>query len=170
MQNLTDVNTNLGASYGLPACAKGQSKLQYGVSLDRWSLENLRATMQIFASLPTEFRASVVFLEAYATNRVKELPNSGSYPDRQGELLVGPVMVYPNNASLDETAFGFGSRMRGAMLKNTGKPLLAYVNYARGDEKLEEIYGHEHWRLKKLKKLKAEYDPFGRFNFYAPIR
>jgi hypothetical protein len=141
----------------------------YAISLDRWSLENLQKTLQVFASFPTEFRSSIVFLEAYATNRVKEL-NGGSYPDRKGELLVGPIMAYPNNASLDETAFALGRRIREAMLNGTGKRLLAYVNYARGDEQLEEVYGHEYWRLTKLKKLKAEFDPFGRFNFYAPIR
>jgi hypothetical protein len=48
--------------------------------------------------------------------------------------------------------------------------LNAYVNYASGDESMPELYGHEPWRLEKLRRLKAKYDPQGRFNFYAPIQ
>lgn len=47
--------------------------------------------------------------------------------------------------------------------------LHAYVNYANGEETLEQLYGYEPWRLEKLRTLKAEYDPLGRFSFYAPI-
>ena len=43
------------------------------------------------------------------------------------------------------------------------------VNYANGDETLEEMYGHEGWRLEKLRRLKKEWDPENRFGFYAPI-
>jgi FAD/FMN-containing dehydrogenase len=45
----------------------------------------------------------------------------------------------------------------------------SYVNYAHGDEKLESLYGYEPWRLEKLRALKKEYDPKGKFSFYAPI-
>jgi hypothetical protein len=47
--------------------------------------------------------------------------------------------------------------------------LSTYVNYAYGDESLEELYGFEMWRLEKLKKLKGVYDPENRLRFYAPI-
>lgn len=45
----------------------------------------------------------------------------------------------------------------------------AYVNYAHGDETLEEVYGYEAWRVARLRALKEKYDPLGRFGFYAPI-
>jgi hypothetical protein len=38
-----------------------------------------------------------------------------------------------------------------------------YVNYALGDERLEEMYGLEEWGLKRM------CDPEGNFGFYAPI-
>lgn len=45
-----------------------------------------------------------------------------------------------------------------------------YVNYAHGDETLEELYGYDHaWRVARLKLLKDKYDPTGKFDFYAPI-
>lgn len=60
--------------------------------------------------------------------------------------------------------------MRQALVEGSGEGRLnAYVNYAFGDETLPEMYGHESWRLEKLSRLKKQYDPLGRFNFYAPI-
>jgi hypothetical protein len=43
----------------------------------------------------------------------------------------------------------------------------SYVNYAYGEETLEEMYGTEN--LGKLQRLKALYDPHNRFRYYAPL-
>lgn len=60
--------------------------------------------------------------------------------------------------------------MRKILVEGSGyDQLVAYVNYADGDETLEEVYGHEPWRMRKLKGLKEKYDPRGVFNFYVPI-
>ena len=48
------------------------------------------------------------------------------------------------------------------------KKLYVYQNYAHS-ELLQSYYGYEPWRLAKLEKLKAKYDPRGHFNGYAPI-
>jgi hypothetical protein len=109
-------------------------------------------------------------LEAYANNRVQEIDaNSTAYPDRDSHILVSPLLTYPANASLDATAFNISSAIRTVLVEGSQMGLVAYVNYARGDESLEEIYGYESWRLEKLRRLKKELDPFGRFNFFAPI-
>lgn len=57
-------------------------------------------------------------------------------------------------------------------LWNSGQPErkpTAYVNYAAGYEPLEYRYGHEAWRLEKLRDLKKEFDPRNRFAWYNPI-
>lgn len=57
-------------------------------------------------------------------------------------------------------------------LWNAGQPErlpTTYLNYAFGDESLESMYGHEPWRLEKLRDLKAQYDPHNRFAYYNPI-
>lgn len=60
--------------------------------------------------------------------------------------------------------------IREVLVEGSGSDqLFAYVNYADGDETLEEVYGHEPWRLQKLRSLKKKYDPAGVFNFYVPI-
>jgi hypothetical protein len=47
--------------------------------------------------------------------------------------------------------------------------LVSYVNFATGDETEQGMYGDE-WRLKKLRDLKAKWDPSGHFSHYNPIK
>jgi len=42
----------------------------------------------------------------------------------------------------------------------------SYLNFAHGDELLEEIYGES---LPRLRELKEQWDPNGRFNQFFPI-
>jgi len=44
-----------------------------------------------------------------------------------------------------------------------------YVNYATGDEPIEEMYGYDENRLKKLRTQKTLWDPEGRFSYYHPV-
>jgi FAD/FMN-containing dehydrogenase len=63
----------------------------------------------------------------------------------------------------------YGNIIQKALLKGTGwTKRHIYVNYANGNESVAEIYG-EPWRVQKLKRLKKQYDPNGRFNFYNPL-
>ena len=60
--------------------------------------------------------------------------------------------------------------MRNALVQGTeSKKLYAYVNYATGDESVEELYGHEEWRIAKLRSLKERYDPGNKFGYYASV-
>jgi len=72
--------------------------------------------------------------------------------------------------SLSSKIIAAAQKSRDILVKASGGRLHAYINYALGDETLEEMYGFEPWRLQKLRRLKKEYDPTGKFNFYAPIR
>lgn len=63
-----------------------------------------------------------------------------------------------------------GKAIRKVLLEGSGSSKLnAYVNCVSEDKTLEEIYGHEPWRVKKLQKLKRKYDPQRKFNYFAPI-
>lgn len=166
------MNSVAGAAYGTPACAKGSSSaMMFGVSLKKWNIAGLRATLDIYSTLPPELRNSFVILEAYSTRGVQAVPDDETaYPDRFNQVLISPTMYYQlGNASLDAIAADFGTRMRRALFDGSGQPLHAYVNYAHGDESLEALYGYEDWRLWRLRRLKGKYDPFGKFAYYAPI-
>ena len=80
------------------------------------------------------------------------------------------MVYYQPNSSLDALAIEFGKSARDILKSASGSSELhSYVNYAHGDESLESLYRYERWRLEKLRALKKEYDPHGRFSFYAPI-
>lgn len=84
-------------------------------------------------------------------------------------IIRSPVWGY-TDPSLSAEIIAVSKEMRRILVDASGaNKLHAYVNYAFGDETLPEMYGHEPWRVKKLKQLKKKYDPNGRFNFYAPI-
>ncbi|KAJ0117378.1 hypothetical protein J7T55_003792 [Diaporthe amygdali] len=170
--DITGMNAVAGAAYGTPACAKGSSSsMMFGVALKRWNIPGLRATLDIYSTLPPELRNGFVLLEAYSTRAVGAVPNDeAAYPDRFNQILISPAMyISLGNASLANLAADFGGRLRRASLNGSGQPLHAYVNYAHGDESPEALYGYEDWRLWRLRRLKAKFDPFLKFGYYAPI-
>jgi hypothetical protein len=76
--------------------------------------------------------------------------------------------------SSDDPLVDFASEWRNQTvdLWNEGQPErrpTIYVNYAAGYEPLEARYGYEAWRIKRLRKLKRQYDPGNRFAWYNPI-
>lgn len=78
--------------------------------------------------------------------------------------------VIDEGSDLTEEAQQFAAEVRD--LWNAGQPERkpsTYVNYAAGGESLESLYGWEPWRLQRLLRLKAKYDPNNRFRFYNPI-
>lgn len=78
--------------------------------------------------------------------------------------MISPFVIYAPDASLDDEA-----REWGESNASSSPELHAYINSASGSESLEAIYGHEPWRLEKLRRLKAEYGPDGKFSYYGPI-
>jgi hypothetical protein len=168
--NLAGVSVFTGADRDGPSCEKGLTRSLVPVSADTYNVTSLREVLDIMTTFPPEFRSSAVLLESYSTNRVGQIPSdSTAYPDRDGQLLYSPFMTYEPNATLDTLAWDYAGRIRDTMIEGTGKMYEAYVNYARGDETTEELYGYEEWRLERLRRLKKEYDPHGRFNLFAPI-
>lgn len=80
-----------------------------------------------------------------------------------------PIMIFFDQSEEDH-ARQAGSEMRRVLLEGSGSGKLnAYVNYVSEGESLQEIYGHEPWRIEKLKELKKRYDPKRRFGYFAPI-
>jgi FAD/FMN-containing dehydrogenase len=62
----------------------------------------------------------------------------------------------------------FFKEIRSQLAASSGYDDLAvYINYAQGDETLEQIYGEN--KLPRLSALKREYDPKNVFRFNNPI-
>jgi len=72
----------------------------------------------------------------------------------------------PQTAS---TVATFAKQLRSNLTRGCGNPGgNVYVNYARGDETPEQLYGKR--KLSKLRSLKRRYDPRSLFNHYNAIR
>ena len=141
---------------------------------------NLTAQQQIYdsfnqriASNPSLAAVGIIVHEGYSTAAVTAIDSDASaYPFRADHLLVYFNAVLAANASsgLVDAAWDWAHEVVDEW--NGGQPGRlpdAYVNYANGLEPLEQKYGHEPWRLQRLRSLKAEYDPDNRFRFYNPI-
>ncbi|ESZ94484.1 hypothetical protein SBOR_5132 [Sclerotinia borealis F-4128] len=79
--------------------------------------------------------------------------------------------MYTPNSITDPIAQEFGQKLRKYLQDGSEDPehLHAYVNYADGEESLQAVYGWDKWRLEKLRKLKAQWDPKNIMRYYVPI-
>ncbi|KAH9887488.1 FAD-binding domain-containing protein [Xylariomycetidae sp. FL2044] len=172
----TQLNGVAGAAYNSQACGHNLSIGQFPVNLRSYNTTALRKAMGIFASMPAWLNSSSVLLEGYSTAGVRRVPaESTAYPDRFNTLLISPLMVYNNTEEAAgaekkyETMLRYAEGMREALRAGSGEPLHAYVNYAFGDESSQAVYGYDEWRLARLRRLNARYDPQGKFNFHKPF-
>lgn len=141
----------------------------YNVTAERHIYESFKRRL---ADYPGIFIGSAFLHEGYSTAAVKaQRPEDSAYPFRDdNHLMLALVMVPPDNPSAKQAGREWANEVKD--LWNGGQPgrlAHVYVNYARGDEPIEEVFGHEAWRLKRLRQLKAKYDPQNRFRFYNPI-
>ncbi|KAB5575384.1 FAD binding domain-containing protein [Coniochaeta sp. 2T2.1] len=158
-----------------PICAPELDRITATAGLQVFNISTQRQVYELFrANIKAypELIDSYVLMEQYAVEAVKAVDSaSQSFPWRDDYLLLGIDISYPTNHSLDATAQKWVAAT--VNLWNAGqskwrKPS-AYVNYASGNEPMEQWYGYEAWRLAKLRALKKRYDPNGRFSYYNPI-
>ena len=175
-----------------PLCAKGFEHVHSTTYLDVWNVTSQRQIYDLFQQKITQqplVAGSIIMLEDYSTIGVKAVdPKTSAFPWRERNLMtfVSPVLPvrfqadiffissvhavnFPPNSSLDAFAAEWAKETLDLFNKGSGIPPSTYVNYAAGNEPIEQMYGTEPWRLQKLRSLKAQYDPSGRFNYYNPI-
>ncbi|KAL4797947.1 FAD-binding domain-containing protein [Aspergillus venezuelensis] len=167
---------NSVASFGSDAgvCTPGKDSTTYPVSLrtrtaSAW-IEVFKLMSGLYEMIP-EARGSGVLFEAWANEAVRGvLDSETAYPWRETETYVVPRIETTPNASSSARAKSqeVGRQIRDTLFASSGYPGGAvYVNYALGDETLEQIYGAE--KLPRLAKLKKTYDPNNVFGFHHPI-
>ncbi|TGO68135.1 hypothetical protein BOTNAR_0029g00030 [Botryotinia narcissicola] len=158
-----------------PGCAYGMTSLRYPTGLKSY---NVTAVRQVYNEIDSTFRkvpeiaGSFFLLEGYSTHAVKAIDAaSTAFPHRDDNILVTSYVMYAPDSNIDPIAKELGEKVRKYLLDGSEDPehLRAYVNYANGDESLQAIYGWETWRLEKLKKLKAQWDPKNTMRYYVPI-
>ncbi|KAI0125392.1 FAD-dependent oxygenase [Xylariales sp. AK1849] len=147
--------------------------MMFPISIRSYNVQAQRAAFDAFNAFTadTTFINSAVLLEGYSTQAVKAVRSEDTaFPHRADNFLITPVVSYTVNSTLDSKATAFGDSFRQALHEADGNAELhAYVNYAHGDETLQEMYGYDAWRVARLRSLKEKYDPKTQFGFYAPI-
>lgn len=158
-----------------PGCAYGLTSLRYPIGLKSYNITALRKVYddidETFQQVP-ELAGSFFLLEGYSTQGVQAVDETATaFPHRSDEILVTSYVQYKPNSTIDPIAQEYGLRLRKYLLEGSDDPahLRAYVNYAHGTERLEEVYGWDEWRLQKLRSLKAQWDPENRMRYYMPI-
>ncbi|KAL7624848.1 hypothetical protein AAE478_004062 [Parahypoxylon ruwenzoriense] len=156
-------------------CGSGYQHMNAQVGTFVWNVTTQRQIYDLFNQKIREQPAlnrSSINMEGYSTAGVKAVDaKTSGFPWRDAYNHLGFLTItYPPDSSLDEFALEWRAQTRD--LWNQGQPgrlPTTYVNYAWGDEPIESVYGYEPWRLEKLRSLKSQYDPHGRFNYYNPI-
>lgn len=174
----SDLYQVAGLGLGDPVCRKNNNLLGTPASLPLWNSTAMRKAFGLFSELTADqrFATSGFLLENYGMKGVHAVDESSTAipsEERRNSILTSPALWWAgDDEEAKQKASKFGKAMSDAM--NEGqfegeRKRHSYVNYASGEESLEEVYGHEEWRLEKLRKLKKAWDPLNRFGFYMPI-
>jgi hypothetical protein len=120
---------------------------------------------------PVLGKGGVIVHEGYSTQEVDRInPEVSAYPFRADHHLNLFNVIIESHSGLEDAAWQWANEVKDQW--NGGQPTRlpnAYVNYASGFEPVEQWYGHETWRLQRLRGLKVKYDPHNKFRFYNPI-
>lgn len=161
-----------------PACTSSTIRLITTAGL---RVFNLTAEQQIFesstkriAEQPSLATGPYIIHEGYSTEGVKAVnPADSAYPFRDNIHMTQFQGNLAANASKQDQDQMWKWAREVQDLWNAGQPTRqpdAYVNSASGFETVQDWYGHEPWRVAKLRRVKAEYDdPSNRFWFYNPV-
>ncbi|KAN0112381.1 FAD binding domain containing protein [Hyaloscypha variabilis] len=172
-----DLATWTGISLDATPCQKtGNANPRFPIYLKSYNTTAQASVYELFkqatTNASTPFSNALFMFEGYSQQAVKAIPSSSTaFAYRADNLLVAPLLTYtPDGPALDARASELGNQIRDILYQGSGETSLnTYVNYAYGDETPLAWYGSEVWRQDRLRALKEEVDPLGRFSFYAPI-
>ncbi|KAJ3489362.1 hypothetical protein NLG97_g6013 [Lecanicillium saksenae] len=158
----------------IPCQKLGVNNLRFPLYLDAYNVSAVRKVYDMFAEGlrgTPEFAHSIFLFENYPVQGLRKPDGKDSaFAFRDDGILVAPLINFaPGSRDLDGKAVILGEALRATLHEASGRDTMhTYVNYAFRDNS-EEMYGAEAWRQEKLARLKAKYDPHGRFNFYNPV-
>ncbi|KAI0882108.1 FAD-binding domain-containing protein [Annulohypoxylon maeteangense] len=139
-------------------------------NIRRFAVDTWKSTFNkfdAFCKANPDARASSITLQTYSNEAVVAVPNDDTaYPwrDAKGDFIFFMAWTEPGNP-VEESANALARELRLDIVATSGYPdLSVYVNYAYGDETLEQIYGKD--KLPRLAKLKKEWDPDSVFKYH----
>ncbi|KAL7627699.1 hypothetical protein AAE478_001893 [Parahypoxylon ruwenzoriense] len=167
-----EIPYNVWNAAGDSFCMAGGRKPSYTVGLktmDPTAWRNVWNEYTSFIQQHPEASNSTVLTECYTTAETAKSVHSdlaSSYPFRDIKCHAIAIPWYAD-PSLDDEANEFGRKVRSYWAASAGtQSPSAYINFAHGDEPLQNIYGSS---LSRLQQLKQKYDPHKRFNQWFPL-
>ncbi|KAM3453177.1 hypothetical protein MY3296_003940 [Beauveria thailandica] len=158
-----------------PPCQKlGAANLRFPLYLDAYDVGAVQHVYDQFAAALREtpaFAQSMFLFENYPVQGLRaRAAEESAFAFRGDSILVAPLINFPpGDDDAARKAVMLGEALRDTLHNASRRETRhTYVNYAFRDAS-EEMYGAEGWRREKLARLKAKYDPHGRFNFYNPV-
>jgi hypothetical protein len=161
-----------------PACTSSILRLITTVGLRVFNLTTEQQIYDTFtkriAQQPNLVSTSPYIIhEGYSTEGLKAVKSADTaYPFRNNIHLTQFQGNLAANATKEDQDEMWKWAREVESLWYAGQPTVkpnAYTNYANGFETVQDWYGHEPWRVAKLRKVKAQYDPSNRFRYYNPV-
>ncbi|KAL4968647.1 FAD-binding oxidoreductase [Aspergillus stella-maris] len=154
-------------------CEPGNELDVHAVNIRRRDAESFIRVFEMmdrfYADVP-DGRGSGIAIEGWGNAAVLAVPDDETaYPWRDTEVYVMAQMTWTNgNNTAQALSSAMGQQVRRTLAAASGYDDLAvYVNYARGDETLEQRYGER--KLPRLAELKRRYDPSNVFRYHHAL-
>ncbi|KAL2788811.1 hypothetical protein BJX66DRAFT_326833 [Aspergillus keveii] len=167
------LTTSAGFGTDAQTCAKGSIHDIHGVNIRDRDAETLREVFELLNTFYAEYpagRGVGVGLEGWSNEAVVAVPDEETafpWRDTQIYTLIQAIWTPGNTATQNAvTSVALDIRSRLAATSGYGD-LSVYVNYAIGDETLEQRYGKR--KLPRLSELKRRYDPGNVFRFHHAL-
>ncbi|KAI1499777.1 hypothetical protein F5X99DRAFT_410694 [Biscogniauxia marginata] len=167
------LNTETGFGSDAETCIPDKLLSIYTANLRTFSSPTFSSVFEKMAAFFDEYpdaRGSNVLIENFPNQATKSVPDDATaYPWRDTATYLLMQLTWDEaGSSTEEPANALGRELRDDFATTSGFPdLSVYVNYAHGDETIEQIYG-EH-KLPRLAQLKRRYDPHNVFAFNNPL-
>nr|UOS85806.1 FAD-linked oxidoreductase [Hypoxylon rubiginosum] len=166
----TVTNSELHEIFSMGACDRGGRHNGYTLGMkktDPDTMEEIMQEMNDFYETHPNYNGSVS-IQRYSNEAAMKVPdNDTSYPwrDINSYLLFDNVYADPAlDADVDDLSRSLRDKLQAA--SGYQDPQI-YLNYAHGDEPLNQVYGAS--KLPKLRTLKKKWDPDHLFGFNFPI-
>ncbi|KAJ3540529.1 hypothetical protein NM208_g5025 [Fusarium decemcellulare] len=150
-------------------CVKGGRKPGWFTGLETFDYPTFQAVWDEYIDFvaTTNLTNTTILIECYSNYVLRDIGSEGaSYAHRAINYYAWTLSGHVDSSS-DAAVEAYSSRVRELWRSTSGfEPQRTYINFAYGDESLEEIYGES---LPRLRQLKKHWDPKGRFDQWFAI-
>ncbi|KAF5558959.1 hypothetical protein FMEXI_154 [Fusarium mexicanum] len=160
-------NTFAGAA--VTVCQPNINRNLYTLSMRNYSASTWEAVSSKLATLYSRYpqaRSSSLLYEFFPNQAMAAIPlDETAFPRRDTTAYINLILTSSiHNSEMDNALARFGEEIRRDIAATSGySEITTFVNYAHGDETLEQIYGKE--KLARLAALKKIWDPNELFSF-----